>query len=224
MKILFWVLLPLIGAAFLSRALWCAVLAVMANIWQNQVSTKASATEPQKTCYGPSLPAFHSGEKDWSKNEWMITWGEKERAVQDYIRRGGKNFSELEKLISEAYHASTNAAAVVNLGLISEDAYNWTIEILAEWHKQLALANTNVECYEAMIIQPMVSDVNARLMEMEDLYKQGKLTSPAVKQVEADIEAVIKKYKTPETAGQITKLLSYLLDYDQTDRIVCYYY
>jgi hypothetical protein len=100
--------------------------------------------------------------------------------------------------------------ADVDKGILRKDVYDMAGQILGEWHRDIALSSTNVECYQKMVTPPVIASVNQRLMALHQLNKENKLSKEATEQAQAAIKSTLGQPQ-PEATDQLSSLLVQLL-------------
>jgi hypothetical protein len=208
-------LLPVLAISFITRSIWTGVLAILAGLGVVQ-ARNASAEEPSKyvTCYAKPRDPVYFNKAEWQNSSAMVNWARAERAIITYASYKKDNFTEMNKLISTARTAYHSAATEVGNGLLSKEAYDMAGEILAEWHKEMALAYTSVECYEATMIQPTINDVSGRLFTLQQLSMEGKITPAAVEQAEQSIKESLGAELSSKASAELAQLLVELLGFN----------
>jgi len=210
-------LIPLAMAGYFARSLWTSVLALLAGFGMVQARCdKPGATsdptkpDPVVLCYEQvSVRYFLEG--GWDISSTMQAWAQAEMDILQYARSGAGDFSVMEKKIEAAQKAYTGARADVDKGILRKDTYEMAGQILGEWHRDIALSSTSVECYQKMVTPPVIASVNQRLMALHQLNKENKLSKEATEQAQAAIKSTLGQSLAPEAADQLSSLLVQLL-------------
>jgi hypothetical protein len=149
----------------------------------------------------------------WQGVQEIEDWAKAERSLVNKSHEQGVTFEQIEAFITAADQNYSNAEAVVKKGALSNETYKAAGDILGEWHRDLAMSHSNVECYAKVSIPPMVADVNRNLMVLDDLQSKGKLSTEATAQARSAVLERTKKDMTPKQAEELTSLLFQLLGY-----------
>ncbi len=210
-------LIPLAMAGYFARSLWTSILALLAGFGMVQARCdKPGATsdptkpEPMVTCY-EQVSVKYFLESEWDISPTMQAWAQAETDILNYARSGNSDFTEMEKLINTAQMTYISAKVDVGKGILRQDTYDMAGQILGEWHRDIALASTNVECYQKMVTPPVIADVNQRLMALHQLNRENKLSREATDQAQAAIKQSLGQSLAPEAADQLSRLLVQLL-------------
>jgi hypothetical protein len=208
-------LLPVLAISFISRTIWTGVLAILAGLGVVQARS-ASADEPSHMvmCYAKPREIAYFTKSDWQHSSLMIAWTLAEREIIKYADSKYGDFNTMQSLINAAGTAYNNAATEVSNGILSKEAYDMAGKVLAEWHKEMALAYTSVECYEATIIQPTIQNLSGRLFTLQQLSMEGKITPAAVAQAEQSIKSSLGSELSPAVSAELSQLLVELLGFN----------
>jgi hypothetical protein len=220
-------LFPLITLAFYARSLWTSLLALLAGIGLSTcraadgnptpVTGSQSAPKdapPQVLCYRQPAPKPVFTNDSWDSSPEMREWAEAERSVRWYVAGGErKDYDPLGKRIETAQAAYAAAKTAVEQGLFSQGAYDMAGKVLSEWHRDLALNYTSIKCYEAVMVNPEVEDINGRLMALERSVLAGNLSADTKAQAEAGIRQSAGGSLKPAEAKELASLLLQLLGF-----------
>ena len=223
MKSLQWIgltlFIPLAMAGYFARSLWTSILALLAGFGmvQARCDKPGSASDPTKpepmvTCY-EQVSYKYFVESEWDASLTMQAWAQAERDVLAYARSGAGDFTVLKKKIDTAESAYTVAQDNFDKGILRRDVYQAAGDILQEWHAEIAISSTNVECYQKVSVPPMVVQVNQRLLALNQLVKDGKLSATASTEAQAGIKQSLGQSLSPEAADQLSRLLMELLGF-----------
>jgi hypothetical protein len=223
MKSLQWIglalLIPLAMAGYFARSLWTSVLALLAGFGMVQARCdKTGATsdptkpEPMVTCY-EQVSYKYFVESEWDTSPTMQAWAGAEREILVYARSSAGDFSVMEKKIAAAQSAYTAVQKDVENGNLRRDVYQAVGDILSQWHCDIAVSSTNVECYQKVSVPPMVVQVNQRLFALNQMVKEGKLSAAASGEAQAGIKQSLGQSLSPEAADQLSRLLMELLGF-----------
>ena len=224
MRSLQWVglalLIPLAMAGYFARSLWTSILALLAGFGMVQarcdkaVSNTSDSTkpEPMVLCY-EQVSYKYFVESEWDISPTMQAWAAAERDILTYARSGAGDFSVIEKKIASADSAYAAVQKDVDAGTLRKDAYAAAGQIMAQWHCDIAVSSTNVECYQKVSVPPMVMQVNQRLLALNQLVKEGKLSAAASGEAQAGIKQSLGQSLAPEAADQLSRLLLELLGF-----------
>ena len=150
----------------------------------------------------------------WSKSPELENWAWTERSLLDYIRGGGRDFERVNLIIDAARKAYFSAQSAVTQGILLKDTYDLAGKVMSEWHRDLALSYTSVECYEQSMIMPEIADASQRLSELTSLHLQGKITFEVVAQARKGMEENLVEQKVkPEVAKELPEFLTQLLGF-----------
>jgi len=219
-------LLPFVMLAYYARSLWTTFLALLAGFGLstcraadgNPATTGSQSSPkdapPEVLCYRqPAVKPVFSNEK-WQSSPEMKDWAQAERSVRWYVGGGErKDYDPLGKRIDIAQAAYAKAKSAVEQGILSQAAYDMAGKVLSEWHRDLALNYTSIKCYEAVMVNPEVEDINGRLMALERLVLAGNLSADAKSQAEAGIRQSLGGSLKPSEANELASLLMQLLDF-----------
>jgi len=212
-------LVPLAMAGYFARSLWTSILALLAGFGMVQARCdKPGGTsdpikpEPMVLCY-EQVSYKYFVESEWDISPTMQAWAQAERDILVYARSTAGDFSVMEKKIAVADQAYTGVQADVDKGILRKDTYATAGQILGEWHRDIALASTNVECYQKMSVPPMVAQVNQRLLALNQMVKEGKLSAAASTEAQAGIKQSLGQSLSPEAADELSRLLIELLGF-----------
>jgi hypothetical protein len=224
MKSLQWIglalLIPLAMAGYFARSLWTSVLALLAGFGMVQARCDKAAggtsdptkPEPMVLCY-EQVSYKYFVESEWDISPTMQAWAGAERDILVYARSGAGDFSVMEKKIAAAQSAYAAVQKDVENGNLRRDVYQAAGDILGEWHCDIAVSSTNVECYQKVSVPPMVAQVNQRLFALNQMVKEGKLSAAASGEAQAGIKQSLGQSLAPEAADQLSRLLIELLGF-----------
>jgi hypothetical protein len=221
-------LLPFVLVAYYARSMWTTFLAMLASIGlstcraadgnptpaTNSTQPAPKVAPPQVLCYRQPAPKPVFTNDNWDSSPEMKEWAEAERSVRWYVAGGErKEFEPLGKRIDTANSAYAAAKAAVEQGLLSQGSYDMAGKVLSEWHRDLALNYTSIKCYESVMINPEVEDINGRLMALERSVLAGNVSADAKAQAEAGIRKSASSSLKPAEAKELASLLMQLLDF-----------
>lgn len=210
--------LPVVGLTLASRWIWTTVLGLLAGMGmacaKQTDNQKSQSNERMVTCYEPMpMPSVLEG-TPWAYSEEMEAWANAEHGIIDMLRGKGKaslQYDDLQKLITAAELAGRSAKVVVDRKQLHPDTYTMAMEVLINWHRDVAITTTAIKCYEKMVTPPYIDDINSNLMTINQLQAEGKLDDKVVAQVKAGIKERLGKETKPEVAEELSLLLVSLL-------------
>lgn len=210
-------LVPIIGLTLVSRYIWTALLGLAAAMGtacaRNQDKAGNANKEPQIDCYIVAVDPGLITDSRWQGFQEIEDWAKAERSLINASHEQGVTFEQIQAFITAADQSYRKAEAVVKKGALSKEVYKSTGDILSEWHRDLAMSHSNVECYAKVSIPPMVMDVNRSLLALDDLQSKGKLSAEATTQARKAVLERTKKDMTSKQAEELTSLLFQLLGY-----------
>jgi hypothetical protein len=215
---------PLIGLALVARSAWVKVLAFVAGLGMSSACNadgakpRADNGDPDSMveCYKQVAvtPAIMQDPR-WAHSDLVADWAMAERAVLAYAETGEDNYDELEKRITTARQAATNARPIVTAGMLSQKEYDLAISILGEWHADMAMGTGGVKCYKRMAPPPVVTDSIHRLSMLLSLKEQNKLTGEAVAQAKEEMKSTLTKSLSKAESARLSDFLIDLLGITQ---------
>ncbi len=220
-------LLPFVLVAYYARSIWTTFLAMLASFGLSTCraadGNPAPATgspsapkdaPPEVLCYRQPAPKPVFSNENWQSTPEMKAWAEAERSVRWYVAGGErKDYDPLGKRIDTAQSAYAAAKAAVEQGILCQAAYDMAGKVLSEWHRELALNYTSIKCYEAVMVNPEVEDINGRLLALERSVLAGNVSADAKAQAEAGIRKSAGSALKPAEAKELASLLMQLLDF-----------
>jgi hypothetical protein len=213
-------LAPLAGLAYYARSLWASILALLAGFGMVQArcdkgvggASDPPKPEPVVLCY-EQVAVKYFAESQWYASPTMQAWAQAERDVLAYARSGAGDFSVMQKKITAAEQAYDAVQKDFDSGNLRRDVYQAAGDILREWHRDIALSSTSVECYQKVSVPPVVTQVNQRLLALNQLVKEGKLSAQASSEAQIAIKQTLGQSLSPEAADELSRLLMELLGF-----------
>lgn len=209
---------PIIGLTLVTRWIWTAMLGIIAGV--GAASAKQNDIfdidqNPQRVkCYETATPPSMLQGTPWEYVQEMEMWAVTEQAIFNTITVPGSDrvdYDLLQRLIQDAERAATAAKAMVARQKLREETYNKAVEILQNWHADVATSKSSVKCYERVAVAPYVADISQQLTSLEKLQEQGKLSESVNVQVRIGIKRRMAKETSPEVAEELSLLLVNLL-------------
>jgi hypothetical protein len=194
-------IIPIVGLTLASRWIWTTILGLLAGVGvasakQNDFFDVDQNPQGVK-CYEIATPPSMLQGTPWEYVDEMEMWAGAEQAIFDTITVSGNDrvdYDLLQRLIQDAERAATAAKGMVARQKLREETYNKAIEILQNWHADVATSKSSVKCYERVTVPPYVADISQQLMSLEKLQEQGKLSESVIAQVRTGIKGrMVKK-------------------------------
>lgn len=228
--ICFLCIVPVFGIVCFARSIIIALLGFIASLGMassrgvsdNDKSSNVDYDNPTQDpydssqmikCYTGPVRNYLMKSPGWAGNTLLESWARAERDIRDYDFSETVDFDDLNDSIGIAETAAINAQQAVKDGVLNQETYDLAKRLLHQWHRDLVLNFSAIECYKPVVVNPDVSNISQRMLELERLQAKDMFDDESTALVLESIHQEIKQNSSPAIADELYRLISELLGY-----------